>query len=81
MPEEWPQDYNCKSKKIDLNYKNCFVIANYSCHLFAYAIRLYPDKADINEVYVVCGDEYKVIANSFTEFIDLYLKNPDLLFY
>lgn len=50
-----------------------YTFANQSFHLFAYAIKLYNEQSAFNEVLVVCGDEYKKIANSFSEFIDLYL--------
>lgn len=52
-----------------------FVFANYSFNLFAYAIRLYANNLDINEVYILCGENYKKIANTFSEFIELYLKD------
>lgn len=64
------------------DYKNIFstlkeseryyVFANYSFHLFAYVIKLYPESSINNEVLVLCGDEFKKIANSFSEFIELY---------
>jgi hypothetical protein len=54
-------------------YENYFVFADYQIHLFSYVIRLYPDKSINNEVLVVCGSDYKHIANSFKEFLDLYL--------
>jgi len=52
--------------------ENCFVFADYMFHMFAYAIRLYPQTTDINEVYMICGDKYKILANSFSGFLDLY---------
>ncbi|GAO45383.1 SMI1/KNR4 family protein [Flavihumibacter petaseus] len=54
------------------SYKNCFVIADYMFHMFAYLIRLYPEPTDHNEIYIVCGDRHQIIANSFTEFLRLY---------
>jgi len=41
-------------------------------HLFAYAIRLYQHSEDFNEVYLICGDKYKIVASSFSEFLKLY---------
>ena len=55
--------------------ENCFVFADYMSHLFAYAIRLYRNTADFNEVYLICGDKYKIIANSFSGFLELYLND------
>ena len=53
--------------------ENCFVFADYMSNLFAYAIRLYKENTDVNEVYLICGDKYKVLATSFSGFIELYL--------
>ena len=53
--------------------ENCFVFADYMSNLFAYAIRLYEDKTDRNEVYLICGDKYKTLAYSFSDFLGLYL--------
>lgn len=53
-------------------YKECYVFADYMFHMFAYAIRLKNTKSDENEIYIICGDEYKIIASSFTGFIELY---------
>jgi len=55
------------------DFESYFVFADYSICIFSYAIKLYPDFSLINQVLVICGDEYKVIANSFSDFIDLYL--------
>jgi hypothetical protein len=57
------------------NCGDCYVFADYMLHLFAYAIRLFPHDTDINEVYAICGDQYRMIANSFSEFLDLYLED------
>lgn len=57
------------------DFEYYFVFADYSFNMFSYAIKLYPDYSLINQVLVICGDEFKVIANSFSEFIDLYLDN------
>jgi hypothetical protein len=57
------------------DYKYYFVFADFSFTMFSYAIRLYVENSFRNEVIVLCGDEYKIIANSFSEFIDLYLND------
>lgn len=62
------------------NSRDCFVFADYMFHLHAYAIRLYKEPAERNEVYVICGDEYKEIAGSFTEFMALYAADADELY-
>ena len=53
-------------------YENCFVFADYQFYLFTYAIRLHQHSEGINEIYVICGDKYKIIAKSFSDFLDLY---------
>jgi hypothetical protein len=55
--------------------KELFVFANYSFNLFAYAIRPHPQQNMNNEVYVLCGEDYKKISNTFSDFLDLYLSN------
>lgn len=58
------------------DYSKYFVFADYSFHMFSYAIYLH-DIIDNNknEVLIICGNEYKKIANSFSEFVELYLKD------
>jgi hypothetical protein len=63
------------------DHADCFVFADYSFHLLSYAIRLYPHPSDVNEVYVICGEKFKIIANSFTEFMDLYLLNSAEIYF
>ncbi|WP_326981929.1 SMI1/KNR4 family protein [Chryseobacterium sp. MYb264] len=55
--------------------KDLFVFANYSFNLFSYAIRLSSEQLDENEIYVLCGGNYKKIANNFFDFLDLYIDN------
>jgi hypothetical protein len=63
------------------NYENCFVFADYSFSIFAYALKLYPRQTETNEVYIISGGVYKIIANSFKAFLDLYLKDSPLLYF
>ncbi|HSZ26380.1 MAG TPA: SMI1/KNR4 family protein [Cytophagaceae bacterium] len=73
--QDWKGVPNYQSL-VNLNdTQNLFVIANFCFNLFAYAIKLYQEKVDTNEVYVLCGEETKKIANSFAEFIELYLND------
>ncbi len=60
-------------------FQDCFVFADHMFHLFAYAIRLNKESAVKNEVYAICGDQYKIIAGNFTEFMKLYTTQPDEL--
>lgn len=63
------------------NHQQVYVFANFSNHLYAYGIRLYPEASLKNEVYVICGGDYNLIADSFTQFIDLYLEDSESLYY
>ncbi|HEX8350365.1 MAG TPA: SMI1/KNR4 family protein [Hymenobacter sp.] len=65
-------------QKID-HSETCYVFADYSICLFAYAIRLHHEVGSENEVYAICGGEYRIIAKSFSEFINLYLQKSDQL--
>lgn len=57
------------------DYKSYYVFADYMFCMFSYAIKLYPNNCIDNNVIVISGDKYKIIANSFNEFMDLYLNN------
>ena len=61
-------------------HENCFVFSDYFFRSSAYAIRLYEKKSNVNEIYVIIGDEYRLIANSLSEFVDLYLKDASELY-
>lgn len=56
-----------------------FVFADYLFHMFSYAIMLCPYSSDKNEVIAISGDKYQVVANSFSQFLEIYLMNPDKL--
>ena len=53
-------------------HQECFVFSDYFCHLWTYAIRLYDGASEKNEVYVICGNSFKTVANSFKEFLEIY---------
>jgi hypothetical protein len=57
----------------------CF--ANYNINMFVYAIQLHQHPGSKNEILVICGDEHRVIAESFTRFIEIYLADPYQLQY
>lgn len=57
-------------------HENCFVFAEFMIHSGIYAIRLFESEADKNKIYAIVGGNYKLIADSFNEFISLY-KNRD----
>ena len=62
------------------NPDSIFLFADYSLWVHAYAIRLTNKPAEVNEVFVIGGESSIVLFNSFSEFIDNYLTNTDLLF-
>lgn len=73
---DWDGIPEYKKIPIYLNHaEQVYVFANYFSNLFAYGIRLSGEKSIDNEVFVICGEEYKKIANSFSEFIELYLSD------
>jgi hypothetical protein len=55
------------------DFDKYFVIVDYQFHLYTYVIRLYSIVSKKNDVLVLCGSEFEQIANSFSEFLDLYL--------
>lgn len=65
-------DYKALFNSNEVN--ELFVFANFSFNLFAYAIRL-SKGIPKGEIYVLCGGENKKIADSFSEFLDMYLEN------
>mgnify|MGYP000471729807 CR=1 FL=1 len=73
--EDWKGVPNYQSLVNFNHIKDLFVFANFSFNLYVYAIRLNQEKTDSNEVYILCGEEYKKVGNTFSEFLDLYLSN------
>lgn len=61
--------------------ENCYVFADYNFNLFSYAIRLFDIPSNTNEIYIVCGHNYKIIAKSFSSFLDLYLTDDISLYF
>jgi len=52
-----------------------YVFANVNFNLFVYAIKLNKTLIEKNDIYILCGDKYKKIAGSFSEFINLYINS------
>ncbi|AHJ95563.1 hypothetical protein Hsw_PA0230 (plasmid) [Hymenobacter swuensis DY53] len=78
-------DYHGVPKYSDLlhtwpEHKQFYVFADYMIHLFAYAIRLDAGASSTHPVYVLCGGEYRPIAESFTEFLALYKRDSAVLY-
>jgi hypothetical protein len=73
-----PDYSNIVNRLVD--YNQCYVFCDYEFHLMTYAIRLFNIQSVQNPVYVICADNYKLIANTFSEFLVLYLDQSDKLF-
>lgn len=63
-----------------VEHENCYVFADYSFHLSAYAIRLNKNDLGRNDIYLIQGSGYSIIANSFTDFMNLYLYDDSSLY-
>lgn len=59
--------------------ESCFVFSDYFIHLEAFAIRLDETSNSNHHIYAICGGDYKVVAKSFSEFIDLYIQDFNAL--
>lgn len=62
------------------DHENVFILADYSIHVFAYGIRLYPKQVNLNEVYVISGGKFMQVSKTFSEFVGLYLNDLPALF-
>ncbi|SHF48290.1 SMI1/KNR4 family protein [Chryseobacterium takakiae] len=67
--------------KLDFQkFENVFIFGNYEFNFYSFGIELSNTSSSTNRIFIFCGEEYKVIANSFDDFIDLYLNNPEEIF-
>lgn len=65
-------------QKLDFQqFKNVFIFGNYEFNLYSFGIELFYKSSFTNRIFVFCGKEYKMIANNFSEFIDIYLHKPE----
>jgi hypothetical protein len=61
--------------------EDCFVFADWMIMSFAYAIRLCHEPTAVNEVYIIYGDKFRKIADSFAGFMKMIDADaPELLF-
>ncbi len=61
-------------------FENVFIFGNYEFNFYSFGIELSNTLSSINRIFIFCGSEYRIIANSFSEFIDLYLDNPEEIY-
>ena len=61
--------------------ENVFVFCDYQFHLFTYAVRLNINRSNIQEIYILCGGDYKTIATSLNEFLELYFSDSPKLYF
>ncbi|ATL49383.1 hypothetical protein COR50_20600 [Chitinophaga caeni] len=57
--QEWEGVPNHQSLINLIVIKDLFVFANFSFNQFVYAIKLSQEETENNEVYILCGKEYK----------------------
>lgn len=62
------------------NPESLFLFADYSIWAHAYAIRLTKKPTESNEVFIIGRDSPILLCKSFSEFVDNYLTNKDLVF-
>ncbi|MDP9959167.1 SMI1/KNR4 family protein [Chryseobacterium lathyri] len=60
--------------------KNVFIFGNYEFNLYSFGIELFDTLPSTNRIFTFCGEEYKVVANNFEDFTDIYLNNQEEIF-
>lgn len=62
-------------------YPGCFIFADFLTWCWAYAIRLAGAPPEVGNIFIVYGDDTRrpLIADSFSEFAERYIRNPDSL--
>jgi hypothetical protein len=61
------------------NPETLFLFADYSIWAHAYAIRLRNTALESNEIVIIGHKSPKIIAHSFSEFVDTYITTKDAL--
>jgi hypothetical protein len=61
------------------NPETLFLFADYSLWAHAYAIRLESNSVQLNQVVIIGYESPVTVSKSFSEFVDMYLTNKDLL--
>lgn len=84
--EEYFADWNGIPAYKDLfkslaNYNDYYIIADYQCYFTVYLVLLSHKATCFTPVIAAIGGDYKKVANSFSDFIVRYLKNPDDLLF
>jgi hypothetical protein len=77
IAKEWNKPVKPENEEL---YNNIYVFAEYCIHIYEYSIKLSNNPSIINDIFVICGDNYKKIANSFSEFIQLYIEDSPKLY-
>jgi hypothetical protein len=62
------------------NPESVFLFADYSIWAHAYAIRLTKAVTESNEIFIIGPKSPLLLCGSFSDFVDRYLTNKDLLF-
>lgn len=56
-----------------------FVFGEYMIKLHVYAIGLFSDPSATTPIIWICGSNWRIIAATFSEFVEKYLANPNEL--
>ena len=62
------------------NFKTLYIFSEYLFDFYVYAIQLNGKNPKQNNIYAILNGQYKVVANSFTHFLELYLSDEQQLF-
>ena len=62
------------------NPESLFLFADFSLWAHAYAVRLTDTQPKTNEIFLIGSDSPILLFQSFSEFVDSYLTNKDLMF-
>ena len=57
---------------------NYYVFADYCLNIFLYAIKLLPAESCSGQIYILGGETHVLIAETFTDFVSLYLKGEPI---
>lgn len=68
------------SKLNFIGMENVFVFGAYEFNLYAFGIKLHQNLSSETSVFILCGENFRLIANNFTEFVDLYLNRPEEIY-
>lgn len=63
------------------NLDSVYIFAEHHFHLFSYGINLFEQESNRNDIYIFCGNSFHIIANNFSDFIELCLKDSEKIYF